>query len=116
MSQFQPFDRVLILALDSMCWDVLLPFVDDGTMPALASFLKRAHYGNLESSIPPHTAAAWSTFLTGVEPGCHGVLDFVKYSPKENRFRFNGSNSTRAASFLTRLSEKGISCGSIFLP
>jgi len=116
MSQFQPFDRILILALDSVCWEVLQPLVDDGTMPALGSFLKRAHYGNLESTIPPHTAAAWSTFLTGMDPGRHGIIDFVKYHPKENRFKFHASNATRAASFLSRLSEKDISCGSIFLP
>ena len=32
MSQFVPFDRVIVLALDSVCWDVLLPFVADKTM------------------------------------------------------------------------------------
>jgi predicted AlkP superfamily phosphohydrolase/phosphomutase len=116
MSQFVPFDRILILGLDSVCWEVLQPLIDDGTMPALGSFLKRAHYGELESTIPPHTAAAWSTFLTGEDPGRHGIIDFVKYNPKENRFRFHASSVTREHSFMTRLSKVGITCGSIFLP
>lgn len=38
MSQFVPFDRILILGLDSVCWEVLQPLIDDGTMPALGSF------------------------------------------------------------------------------
>lgn len=116
MSQFVPFDRVIILALDSVCWDVLLPLVADKTMPALGAFLRKAHYGVLESTIPPHTAAAWTTFLTGEDPGRHGVIDFVSFDPVRHQFRFHDSGSHRGANVLTRLSEAGISCGSIFLP
>ncbi|MCY3021473.1 MAG: alkaline phosphatase family protein, partial [Planctomycetota bacterium] len=104
------------MALDSVSWDVLLPLAADKTMPALANFLRKAHYGVLESSLPPHTAAAWTTFLTGTDPGRHGVLDFVKFDPTAHRFRFHDSSSHRDANILTRLTEAGISCGSIFLP
>ena len=95
MSQFVPFDRVIILALDSVCWDVLLPFVADKTMPALGAFLHKAGYGVLESTIPPHTAAAWTTFLTGKDPGRHGVIDFVSFDPVRHRFHFHDSSAHR---------------------
>jgi predicted AlkP superfamily phosphohydrolase/phosphomutase len=113
---FKPYDRIVVLALDSLTWDVVKPLLDDGVMPRLAAFLKRAHAGTLNSTIPPHTAAAWSTFLTGQEPGRHGVLDFIHYDPVKQRTAFQDSSATRPNSFLTRLSAAGISCGSIFLP
>ena len=116
MSTFKPFERVLILALDSVCWEMLLPLVQDGTMTAMGSFLKRANYGVLESTIPPHTAAAWSTFLTGKDPGRHGIVDFVRFDPVAHRFKFHDSGVTQADSFFTRLSNSGITCGSLFLP
>ncbi|HLX64515.1 MAG TPA: alkaline phosphatase family protein [Planctomycetota bacterium] len=116
MNKFVPYDRVQVLALDSVGWDVLLPLVEDGTMPALASFLKTAHYGVLESTTPPHTAAAWTTWLTGKDPGQHGVIDFVRFDPTAHRFRFHDSTVQRNSSILTLLSNAGISCGSIFLP
>lgn len=115
-SQFVPYDRVLVLALDSVCWSVLLPLAEDGTMPALASYLKSASYGVLESTIPPHTAAAWTTWLTGKDPGQHGVVDFVRFDPTKHRFRFHDSTVQRDSSILNVLSKAGISCGSIFLP
>ncbi len=115
-SQFVPYDRVLVLALDSVCWEVLLPLAEDGTMPALASFLKSANYGILESTIPPHTAAAWTTWLTGKDPGQHGIVDFVRFDPAAHRFRFHDSSVQRESSILNILSKAGISCGSIFLP
>src|SRR5262245_20790539 len=115
-SKFVPYDRVLVLALDSVCWDVLLPLVEDGTMPALGSFLKHAHYGVLESTIPQHTAAAWTTWLTGKNPGQHGVIVFVRFDPKAHRFRFHDSTVQRNSSILSLLSNAGVTAGSIFLP
>ncbi|MEI6232321.1 MAG: alkaline phosphatase family protein [Planctomycetota bacterium] len=115
-SQFVPYDQVRVLALDSVCWDVLLPLVEDGTMPILGAFLKSASYGILESTIPPHSATAWTTWLTGKEPGLHGVLDFVRFDPGTHRFRFHDSSVQRDSSILSILSQAGISAGSIFLP
>ncbi|HYG75795.1 MAG TPA: alkaline phosphatase family protein [Planctomycetota bacterium] len=113
---FVPYERVVILALDSVCWNVLLPLVADNTMPALGSFLRHANYGVLESTVPPHTAAAWTSFLTGKDPGRHGVIDFVKFDPSTHSFRFHDSSVQRNESILYRLSKDDISCGSIFLP
>ncbi|HEY3320423.1 MAG TPA: alkaline phosphatase family protein [Planctomycetota bacterium] len=116
MPQFQPFEKVLILALDSVCWELLLPLVNSGVMPALGAFLNKAHYGILESTLPPHTAPAWTTFLTGQDPGRHGVLNFVHYDPIGHKFQFNDSSAQREMNFLTRLTNQGTTCGSIFLP
>src|SRR5206468_1687952 len=113
---FEPYEHVIILALDSLCWEVLRPLIADATMPSLAEFLRRAHYGVLESSVPPHTAAAWTTFLTGQDPGKHGVIDFVSFNPVQQKFRFHDSSTARENTLFTRLSQTGISCGSLFLP
>ncbi len=85
-------------------------------MPALKAFLAQAHYGILDSTIPPHTAAAWTTWLTGKDPGQHGIVDFVKFDPTRHRFRFHDSTVQRDSSIFQLLSKAGISCGSIFLP
>lgn len=114
--KFEPYDRIIVLALDSVCWEVLMPLVADGTMPALGAYLIKAHFGVLESTIPPHTAAAWTTWLTGKDPGKHGVIDFVRFDPRKHKFTFNDSTVTRDASIFSLLSNSGISCGSIFLP
>ena len=116
MPEFEPFERVIILALDSVCWDVLNPLITDQTMPALGAFLAKSNFGVLESTVPPHTAAAWTTFLTGKDPGRHGIIDFVKFDPTQHRFSFHNSGASRAESLFSRLTDMGVSCGSIFLP
>src|SRR5688572_20922367 len=70
-------DRVLIIGLDGATWTVLLPWMEDGSLPNLARLRAEGSWGDLMSTIPPLTAPAWSTFLTGKNPGKHGVFHFI---------------------------------------
>jgi predicted AlkP superfamily phosphohydrolase/phosphomutase len=70
-------ERVLIIGLDGATWTVLKPWMDDGTLPNLERMRAAGCWGELRSTIPPLTAPAWSTFLTGKNPGKHGVFHFV---------------------------------------
>ncbi|HEX2980941.1 MAG TPA: alkaline phosphatase family protein [Anaerolineaceae bacterium] len=70
-------DRVLIIGLDGATWTVLSPWIEDGTLPNLARLRNAGCWGELRSTLPPLTAPAWSSFLTGKNPGKHGVFHFV---------------------------------------
>jgi predicted AlkP superfamily phosphohydrolase/phosphomutase len=69
--------RVLILGLDGSTWDTLSGFARDGTMPNLASFLERGTSCDLVTMVPPVTATSWTSFFTGLNPGKHGVFEFL---------------------------------------
>jgi predicted AlkP superfamily phosphohydrolase/phosphomutase len=70
-------EKVLIIGLDGATWTVLEPWIKDGTLPQLARLRARGCWGDLRSTIPPLTAPAWSSLLTGKNPGKHGVFHFV---------------------------------------
>ncbi|MDY6867096.1 MAG: alkaline phosphatase family protein [Chloroflexota bacterium] len=70
-------NKVLIIGLDGATWDVLDPWIADGSLPYLAKLREEGSWGELRSSIPPITAAAWSTFMTGKRPGKHGLYHFI---------------------------------------
>lgn len=71
-------NKVLIIGLDGATWTVLDPWIKDGSLPHLAKLRAGGSWGELRSTIPPLTAPAWSTFLTGKNPGKHGVFHFVE--------------------------------------
>jgi len=50
-------------------------------MPALAGLMERGAWGTLRSTIPPLTLPAWSSFMTGRNPGAHGVFAFRRLAP-----------------------------------
>ena len=77
--------RVVVIGLDGGTYDLLLPLIEQGHMPQLAQVLQNGGWGCLESTIPPFTASAWSTFATGKNPGQHGVLSFQQF----DRFNYH---------------------------
>lgn len=109
-------DRFLIVGLDGATFDVLDPMIAAGRMPNLQRFIARGVAGVLHSTKPPITPAAWTTFMTGKGPGKHGIIDFEKYNPRENRLAFNNTFEIREKTLWELLSEKGLRVGSINVP
>ena len=70
--------KTLIIGIDGGTWDLLGPLCDLGVMPNLAALRDEAAWSPLLSTQPPFTAPAWATFATGVNPGKHGILNFVQ--------------------------------------
>lgn len=69
--------KVLIIGLDGATWTVLEPYIQKGLLPNLARLRSQGCWGELRSTLPPLTAPAWSSFLTGKNPGSHGVFHFI---------------------------------------
>jgi hypothetical protein len=50
-------------------------------LPNLAALRRQGDFRRLGTTIPPQSPVAWSTFITGMDPGGHGVFDFVHRDP-----------------------------------
>src|SRR5437016_829381 len=64
-------------------------------------------WGPLRSTIPAATFPAWTSLVTGVNPGRHGVLDFTERVPGTYRVRFVNGSFRRVPALWTRLSAAG---------
>ncbi|MGA9769405.1 MAG: alkaline phosphatase family protein [Blastocatellia bacterium] len=69
--------KVLFIGLDGSTFDVLDPLMKQGLMPRLQSFINEGVRGLLETTIPPITPTAWVSWMTGKNPGKHGVFEFL---------------------------------------
>jgi predicted AlkP superfamily phosphohydrolase/phosphomutase len=68
--------RILCLGLDGADYDLVCDLVDQGKLPTLTALAQEGAFRPLRSTIPAFTPTAWSTFLTGLNPGSHGVFGF----------------------------------------
>jgi predicted AlkP superfamily phosphohydrolase/phosphomutase len=100
--------RVLVVGWDGADWDILDPLLDDGELPALRALVERGRRGVSRSCLPSHSWAAWPTFLTGRDPGGHGVFDILEYRPGATRRLPVSSRSILAPIWPERLSEAGL--------
>lgn len=63
---------------------------------------------NLISTIPPLTPPAWTSILTGVNQGKHGIFGWQNVNIKERRIRLNNSMDVKYPRVFELLSEKGL--------
>jgi len=69
--------KVLVIGLDGATFDLIKPWAEQGHLPTLNKIMNEGAHGELNSTVPPMTAPAWTSFATGVNPGKHRLYDWV---------------------------------------
>lgn len=72
--------RVIVLGIDAMDPKFLESHWD--ALPNLDRLRRQGEFKRLGTTIPPQSPVAWSTFATGLDPGGHGIYDFIHRDPK----------------------------------
>jgi len=70
--------RWMVFGWDGASWDIILPLIERGELPHLASLIANGTSGNLYGFQPSLSPVLWTTVATGVSPDRHGIVDFVK--------------------------------------
>src|SRR5882724_1874749 len=81
--------------------------MDAGEMPTLRRLVAAGASGVLRSTIPPVTFPAWSSFMTGADPGKHGIFDFTRRVPGTYELAFVTSHDRRLPTMWRLLSDAG---------
>lgn len=68
---------VLLLAVDGMEWNVLLPLVQAGEVPTIRGLMERGVFGHLKTVEPTVSPAIWTTIATGKPIALHGIKGFT---------------------------------------
>jgi predicted AlkP superfamily phosphohydrolase/phosphomutase len=93
--------RVLALAFDGADYDLVRRLMGEGRLPTISRLAREGTFGPLRSTIPAFTPTAWSTFLTGLNPGRHGIFNFTT-NPNRGTQKFE-SAASRAGTPIWRL-------------
>ncbi len=106
--------RLVVIGLDGATWSVL----DDPAVPVptLRRLIAGGASGPLTSTMPPMTLPAWSSILTGVNPGAHGILDFVHRPPGTYDVAFLNASHRRVPTLHEILSARGARVVSLTVP
>lgn len=70
-----------MIGLDGMEPSILEGMVARGELPNFARIRKNGAYSRLKTTYPAQTPTAWSSFATGLNPGGHGIFDFLQRDP-----------------------------------
>jgi predicted AlkP superfamily phosphohydrolase/phosphomutase len=73
--------RVIVLGFDGLDYSLTRDLMARGRLPHFAQLAARGGFGPLGTSIPPQSPVAWSSLITGLDPGRHGIFDFIHRDP-----------------------------------
>ncbi|HEX6823991.1 MAG TPA: alkaline phosphatase family protein [Candidatus Sulfotelmatobacter sp.] len=69
--------RAVILGFDGMDPELTERFIAEGRLPNMAKLREQGTFRKLRTTYPAISPVAWSTFMTGVNPGKHNIYDFL---------------------------------------
>ena len=69
--------RVVVIGFDGMDPKLAERWMAEGKLPNLAALAKEGAFRRLQTTHPPLSPVAWSSFMTGVHPARHGIFDFL---------------------------------------
>src|SRR5215213_6353426 len=73
--------KTLILGFDSFDPVIFEQMTGKNQLPNFEKFFRQGGYSRLEVCSPPQTEVSWTSMATGVDPGGHGIFDFVHRDP-----------------------------------
>lgn len=85
--------RAYVIGFDGATWRFIEPLVQRGELPNFQRLMEHGAHGELTSTIPFQSAAAWVSFMTGQNPGKHGVYMFQDYDAQSYSYVGRTANS-----------------------
>lgn len=92
-------NRMVIIGLDGMPFRLINDLAENGVMPSTRKIIREGIFKQMESSIPEISSVAWSSIITGANPGQHGIFGFTDIPLGTYRLCFPSFNDLRMPPF-----------------
>jgi predicted AlkP superfamily phosphohydrolase/phosphomutase len=89
--------KCCVIGLDGAPYSLLGEYLEEGLLPNVRKILSngfRLH--QMDASIPEVSSTSWTSFMTGVNPGEHGIYGFMDLRPGSYQLFFPNSGNVRA--------------------
>ena len=73
----QSAKKACVVGLDGVPHSMLTRFMDSGVMPNLRDIVAKGRIASMSVTLPEISSVSWSSFMTGKNPGEHGIFGFT---------------------------------------
>ncbi len=108
--------KILVIGLDAATMDLIEPWSAAGDLPALARLIDEGSAGRLLSTPNMHSASAWTSILTGLNPGRHGLFVFSDRDFATGRQVFFKGSDRSGETIGSLLARHGLTAGFMNVP
>jgi predicted AlkP superfamily phosphohydrolase/phosphomutase len=111
-----PKPRAIVVGIDGGSPQLVEAWARQGKLPGFARLMEEGASGPLPSVPNMRSAAAWTSFTTGRNPGKHGIYEFYEYAADLQKIRFLKGGDRDGATLWGLLSAAGRKVGIINVP
>lgn len=101
------YKRVILIGMDGLDPKITASLMEQGQLPNFTRLSRMGGFSSMATSNPAQSPVAWASIATGMNPGHHGIFDFLgrrvsDYMPELAILRMNPKNvfAKREAMFL----------------
>ncbi len=73
--------KIVIIGMDGLDPQLIEKFMEAGKLPHFERLKRIGVYSKLKTIMPPESEVVWTSFFTGLNPGKHGIFDFIMRNP-----------------------------------
>src|SRR5260370_1050043 len=108
--------RILVIGLDAATFDLIEPWAEEGALPSLSRLMQEGTRSRLASTPNMHSASAWTSILTGLNPGRHGLFVFSDRDFESGRHVFFKGGDRTGETIAGYLNRSGLRTGFLNVP
>jgi predicted AlkP superfamily phosphohydrolase/phosphomutase len=97
-----------MVGLDGVPFGLLEELSNQGVMPNTKEIISSGIFRKMQSSVPEVSSVAWSSIITGKNPGEHGIFGFTDLTSNSYQLRFPNFNDLQSEPFWNVLNGKSV--------
>jgi len=97
--------RVCVIGLDGVPYSMIEDLAQKGVMPNMDKLIQSGHLHKMKASLPEISSVSWTNFMTGTNPGTHGIFGFTDLKENTYDLRFPNFLDVKADTFWDKLGE-----------
>lgn len=83
MSDYLEFNKkIVIIGIDALDFNLMRKFIENNELPNFKRLKEKGSFYPLQTVCPPESNVVWTSFATGMNPGNHGIFDFIMRNPE----------------------------------
>lgn len=104
---FRKKNRSVVVGIDGLPFTMLNKLAADGVMPYMGTLGKAGILTRMKVTLPEISAVSWPSFMTGANPGAHGIYGFTDIAPNSYNMIFPSFKDLKAPTIWDRLGQAG---------
>src|SRR5262245_57270032 len=108
--------KILVIGLDAATFDLIEPWAKADHLPTLARLMVEGASARLISTPNMHSASAWTSVMTGLNPGRHGLFVFSDRDFETGKQVFFNGGDRVGQLISAHLARHGLTSGFLNVP